>query len=365
MAIDPNASNFWNGSGIRDRNGAPCADSKGNAIAYEDCAGDYSFTLPVISLVIITILNDGTMITIAHDKVIPEKRPQKWAMFEVTVVSLVLGAVACLSSMIMLVLVLHSNIQHRGDWVGQTMGSGGRDYVRWQEARTMMYLKISISDFLTLFSARTRVWFWERRPGYALGAACLVATACSTLLSLFWDDAITADDAYMKGLRGSQYAVVATWIYCVLWFFVQDVAKVFTYQALEFIFREDHERMQSLLQRFYFRRSLALFDAHCAAMACVFLAGKVEEHTRSMRDVLNVCYACKLRRQGRAPRPLQRGCELDRQWKANLIRTERFVLLSLGFQMYAVSNEHPHKARRASARGGRAGGRAGIRSRSA
>ena len=101
---------------------------------------------------------------------------------------------------------------------------------------------------------------------------------------------------------------------------------------------------QSLLQRFYFRRSLALFDAHCTAMACVFLAGKVEEHTRSMRDVLNVCYACKLRRQGRAPRPLQRGCELDKQWKANLIRTERFVLLSLGFQMYAVSNEHPHKA---------------------
>jgi hypothetical protein len=35
-----------------------------------------AFVLPVISLVIITILNDGTMITISHDKVIPEKRPQ-------------------------------------------------------------------------------------------------------------------------------------------------------------------------------------------------------------------------------------------------------------------------------------------------
>ena len=245
MSIDPNAGNFWNGSGVRDRGSATCGpDTNGQIMPNEDCAGDYSFTLPVISLVIITILNDGTMITIAHDKVIPEKRPQKWAMFEVTVVSCVLGAVACLSSMIMLVLVLHSNKMHRGDWVGQTMGSEGRDYVRWQEARTMMYLKISISDFLTLFSARTRVWFWERRPGYALGVACLVATTCSTLLSLFWDDAITADDAYMKGLRNSRYAVVATWIYCVLWFVVQDVAKVFTYQVLEYITREDAERMQ-------------------------------------------------------------------------------------------------------------------------
>jgi H+-transporting ATPase len=245
MSIDPTAGNFWNGSGVRDRGSATCGpDTNGQIMPNEDCAGDYSFTLPVISLVIITILNDGTMITIAHDKVIPEKRPQKWAMFEVTVVSCVLGAVACLSSMIMLVLVLHSNKMHRGDWVGQTMGSEGRDYVRWQEARTMMYLKISISDFLTLFSARTRVWFWERRPGYALGVACLVATTCSTLLSLFWDDAITADDAYMKGLRNSRYAVVATWIYCVLWFVVQDVAKVFTYQVLEYITREDAERMQ-------------------------------------------------------------------------------------------------------------------------
>ena len=102
---------------------------------------------------------------------------------------------------------------------------------------------------------------------------------------------------------------------------------------------------QSLLQRFYFRRSLALFDAHVVAMACVFLAGKVEEHTRAMRDVLNVCYSCKLRRQGRPPRALQRGGELYAQWKAGLIRCERFVLIDVGFQMYAVSNEHPHKVR--------------------
>ncbi|MFY7854788.1 MAG: DEAD/DEAH box helicase, partial [Rubrivivax sp.] len=73
--------------------------------------------------------------------------------------------------------------------------------VRWMEARTMIYLKISISDFLTLFAARTRVWFWERRPGYALGAACIVATSSSTLLSLFWDDIFKSTDTYMVGLR--------------------------------------------------------------------------------------------------------------------------------------------------------------------
>jgi hypothetical protein len=42
-----------------------------------------AFTLPVLSLVVITILNDGTIITIAYDKVIPENTPQKWDMGEV------------------------------------------------------------------------------------------------------------------------------------------------------------------------------------------------------------------------------------------------------------------------------------------
>ena len=99
------------------------------------------------------------MITIAHDKVIPEKRPQRWAMFEVSVVSTVLGLVACLSSMVMLIFILHANKKNKGGIIGSALGSEDRDYILWTEAQTMIYLKISLSDFLTLFSARTRTWF--------------------------------------------------------------------------------------------------------------------------------------------------------------------------------------------------------------
>lgn len=102
----------------------------------------------------------------------------------------------------------------------------------------MIYLKISLSDFLTLFSARTRTWFWERRPGYALGVACIAATSTSTLMSLFWDDIVKTEDAQMSGLRQSKYACVSVWIYCVLWFFLQDVAKVACYSVLEYLFKD-------------------------------------------------------------------------------------------------------------------------------
>jgi H+-transporting ATPase len=272
MSIDPTSSSFCQPQNGMQPNSDTCIDvefpqsynkttnwctngiSNSGGACGMNLANDYSFTLPVISLVIITILNDGCMITIAHDKVVPEKRPQSWAMFEVTCISIMLAAVACLSSMILLILILHSNYNAyvgRGsqpDFIGRAFGENGQGYVTWMEARTIMYLKISISDFLTLFSARTRVWFWERRPGYALGVACLVATGSSTLLSLFWDKVLGEKDSYMKGLAGG-YGCLSCWIYCILWFFVQDVCKVLTYKLLEQLSKEKMDRLlQSALR---------------------------------------------------------------------------------------------------------------------
>jgi len=193
-----------------------------------------AFTLPVISLVIITILNDGCMITISHDRVVPENVPQKWALKEVTVVATVLGIVACVSSLILLAVGMHANAFHPGTVVGNLMGSEGRNYLLWFELRTIIYLKVSISDFLTLFSARTRTWFWERPLGKLLGGAALIATSCSTILSLFWGDIFDSlPGAYMASLRYSNGAAFATWIYCILWWFVQDAFKVLTYEILD------------------------------------------------------------------------------------------------------------------------------------
>ena len=195
-----------------------------------------AFLLPVISLVVITILNDGTIITIAHDKVIPDRLPQRWKLGEVVIISTVLGLVACAGSIMLLVLTMQAHPatftvtenkgiftvnlvtrpQHTkvGDWMGSDC-----NYMFWEEMQTMMYLKISLSDFLTVFASRTKGFFFERRPGYALLCAFLFATTASTLLSLWWPL------GEMQGLHGG-YAALVTWIYCILWFFAQDLIKV-------------------------------------------------------------------------------------------------------------------------------------------
>jgi len=224
------------------------------------------FTLPVIALVVITILNDGTIITIAYDKVIPEKRPQKWNLWEVCIVAGSLGLVACIGSIILLIIIMQASYANSDNWAGRIFGSHSYDdngttryFVTFGEAQTLLYLKVSLSDFLTVFAARTRYWFFERRPGYSLMVAAVFATTASTILSLYWpfgDRAANHNNelAYMSSLHSSKYGVVVTWAFCIGFFVVQDAFKVLTYYALALLDPENEERIND-------RRNKALLGA--------------------------------------------------------------------------------------------------------
>ena len=264
------------------------------------CAHEAAFVLPVISLVVITILNDGTIITIAHDKVIPANHPQRWDLWEVVVVATVLGLIACLGSMLLLVFALQSN-QHQYDlaggkvsFFGNLLGEDGSHYVTWGQAQTIMYLKVSISDFLTVFAARTRSFFWERRPGYALASAFVFATGCSTLLSIFWPtpfNDISDTTAYSHGgvrmlmapLSTNSYAIITVWVYCILWFIVQDILKVVTYYIIEnYVNTEETERIRGVVNRAKLTTMLATEDkGRSAAARAHGAAGMTNQYTAS------------------------------------------------------------------------------------
>lgn len=255
LTIDPNSSTFYGDENFIDHAS--------------------SFTLPVISLVVITILNDGTIITIAHDKVIPEDSPQKWNLTEVVIVSAVLGLVACLSSMIILFLSMQARGEdflakivapgvrcpfHAAPFInadktacfpnkelsGSCDGMGVGDkcpeplrFISWGEVQTMMYLKISLSDFFTVFAARTRSWFLERRPGYALAIACVFATSLSTIFSCFWPfPPESAKYLNMAQLRHS-WAALLVWVYVLIWFVGQDICKVVCYWVLNLMNKDE------------------------------------------------------------------------------------------------------------------------------
>ena len=102
---------------------------------------------------------------------------------------------------------------------------GGLSY---GQITTSIYLKVSVSDFLTLFSARTGDdWFWATTPAPILIAAACVALTASTILAITWP-ASYPDGIYAIGLGYEQpYLLpVYIWIYCIIWWLIQDAVKV-------------------------------------------------------------------------------------------------------------------------------------------
>eukprot|EP00906_Rhabdomonas_costata_P016472 RCo023624 len=98
---------------------------------------------------------------------------------------------------------------------------------------TCIYLKVSISDFLTLFSARTRSFFFTTKPSLILLCAGLTATSVSTALAVSWPRS-DPDGVEVIGLARMQPKLMALWIwiYCLICWFIQDGCKVLALRLL-------------------------------------------------------------------------------------------------------------------------------------
>ena len=188
---------------------------------------DY-FKMPVLMLMLITLLNDGTLISIGYDNVTASKYPNEWNLPILFIVSSVLAFVALASSLLLLYWALDS---WSDSSVFQAVGIGGLSY---GQITTMIYLKVSISDFLTLFSARTHDgYFWSSTPSTILLVAAGLALTLSTIISCVWPECYP-DGVYTVGLgyKKPYFLAVYVWLYCLVFWFLQDFAKVQCYYWL-------------------------------------------------------------------------------------------------------------------------------------
>jgi H+-transporting ATPase len=84
-----------------------------------------------------------------------------------------------------------------------------------------------VSDFLTLFSARTgQRPFWATFPAPILLAGAGLSLAVTTALACSWPKA-EPDKRQVEGLARGDYRLwpLWCWLYCIFWFFVQDALK--------------------------------------------------------------------------------------------------------------------------------------------
>ena len=201
----------------------------------KDIVAEYPsfFKMPVLMLMLITLLNDGTLISIGYDKVKASPLPLAWNLPSLYTIAASQAFIACVSSLMLLHAALDSwnpdgwfaafNILEEGQ--GLTYG----------QITTMMYFKVSVSDFLTLFSARTPDGpFYSVKPSTILLVAGVFATSISTLLASAWPNT-HMDGIETVGLARQvpHWLPLYVWIYCFSMWLAEDAFKVLTIWALK------------------------------------------------------------------------------------------------------------------------------------
>ncbi|CAG9335428.1 unnamed protein product [Blepharisma stoltei] len=184
-----------------------------------------SFSFPVIAIVLIAILNDGTLVTIAYDRVTVSKKPEQFNLSIMFLNACTLGFVALISSITLLLLCL----AHMDDSSPNDFFQGfDISTFSYGEVLTAMYLKVALSDFFTLFSARTSSWFWTRAPSWQVVIAFIVATVAATLFSCYWffnfADSGSGSIPSMQSISWRFAGFI--WGFDLVFFIIQDVIKV-------------------------------------------------------------------------------------------------------------------------------------------
>jgi H+-transporting ATPase len=163
------------------------------------------YPVTAVMIVMIAVLNDGAILSIAYDNVHYSDRPEKWNMRLVLGISTVLGVIGVVAAFGLFYLaerVFHLDRAH---------------------AQTLMYLKLSVAGHLTIFLTRTRGPFWSIRPARILWVAVLGTQIVATLIAVY--------GVFMTPL-GWRWAGFV-WVYALAWFLLNDRVKLLAYRIFD------------------------------------------------------------------------------------------------------------------------------------
>jgi H+-transporting ATPase len=163
------------------------------------------YPVTAVMIVMLAVLNDGAILSIAYDNVHYKDKPEAWNMRLVLGISTVLGVIGVVAAF---------GLFYLGDRVFHL------DHAHIQ---TLMYLKLSVAGHLTIFLTRTRGPFWSIRPARILWAAVLGTQMVATLIAVY--------GLFMTPLGWGWAGFV--WAYALAWFLVNDRVKLLAYRIFD------------------------------------------------------------------------------------------------------------------------------------
>jgi H+-transporting ATPase len=163
------------------------------------------YPVTAVMIVMLALLNDGAILSIAYDNVHYKDKPEAWNMRLVLGISTVLGVIGVVSAFGLF-------------YLGERVFHLDRAHIQ-----TLMYLKLSVAGHLTIFLTRTRGPFWSIRLARILWAAVLGTQIVATLIAVY--------GLFMTPLGWGWAAFV--WGYALAWFLVNDRVKLVAYRIFD------------------------------------------------------------------------------------------------------------------------------------
>jgi H+-transporting ATPase len=163
------------------------------------------YPVTALMIVLLALLNDAPIMTIAYDNVRYSNQPEKWNMKTVLGIATYLGLIGVCSSFGIL-------------YIGQVVFHLSREILQ-----SFIYLKLSVAGQLTVFVARTKGRFWTVKPARILLAAVILTQTIATIITVY---------GILLPAMGWRLALFV-WGYALTMFFITDTLKVPIYKRLK------------------------------------------------------------------------------------------------------------------------------------
>jgi H+-transporting ATPase len=163
------------------------------------------YPLTAVMIVMLALLNDGAILSIAYDNVRYKAQPEAWNMRMVLGISTVQGVIGVVAAFGLF-------------YLGERVFHLDRPHIQ-----TLMYLKLSVAGHLTIFLTRTRGPFWSIRPARILWMAVLGTQTIATLIAVY--------GVFMTPLGWKWAGFV--WGYALIWFLINDRIKLLAYRIFD------------------------------------------------------------------------------------------------------------------------------------
>ncbi|KAG0376904.1 plasma membrane H+-ATPase, partial [Mortierella sp. AD032] len=173
----------------------------------------WKFDFPPFMILILAILNDGTILTISKDRVVPSQYPNHWDLKEIFGSAIVYGIYLTLSTLAFFAVAVHTRFfQNMGlsDFEG--------NYNDWR-LHSIVYLQVSTLSQALIFVTRSQGFSYIEFPSAILAFAFVFAQVIATLIAVYANWGFTE-------IAGCGWGwAAAVWVWNFIWYFPLDFIK--------------------------------------------------------------------------------------------------------------------------------------------